>query len=211
MVLRAAVSLKADTVYAVPVAAVAYIDLVVSAELDTSGRFRITFEEFVVVDRPSLQPIKTFVDGVGTADDNFSSVNKALGDSFELSDTIATLLLFLRDFSDSSELADASSYVFTLGTQQETVPVAEARAYSLDKLVHDVFTMDDDADAVDGLQHSIAKGISNVMFAEDDNSLIFNASRVESLGVSDAGLLSMQDYCDFSYFAEDYTGTARNF
>lgn len=211
MVLRVAISLQADTTYVAPVASVNYIDMRVSATTDATGRFRITFEEFVVVDRPSLRPIKTFVDGVGTADDSFSSVGKALADSFELSDSIATLLLFLRDFSETSEVADASSWVFTPRTKQEAVPIAEARAYSLDKLIPDGFAMNDDADAVDGLQHVIAKGISNVAFVGEDSSLIFNASRVESVGVVDAGLLSMQSYSEFGYFAEDYVGTARNF
>jgi hypothetical protein len=29
--------------------------------------------------------------------------------------------------------------------------------------------------------------------------------------VADAGLLSVQDYCDLSYFAEDYVGLSQSF
>jgi len=208
---RASISLKAGVTRVVPVADVAYVDMRVSGTTDATGRFRIIFETFAVLDRPSLRPIKTFPDGVSTSDFSIHEAEKNNADSVTLSDSVATLLLFLREFSNSVEADDVRTLAFTPATKQELVPIAEDNTYVLDKLVEDGFAMNDGADAIDGSQHSIAKGISNVAFVSATSTLIFNASRVESVGVSDAGLLTTQDYCDFSYFSEDYAGVARNF
>jgi hypothetical protein len=211
MVLRAAISLKSDTVYVVPVAAVAYIDLVVSAELDTSGRFSIIFESVSFVDGSTFVLSRPRLDAITTADTNFLQFNKALSDTTPVEDSIFTLLLFLRNFVDDTTVTDSSAFVFLPAPQQELVPTLDVTAYEMTKLVQDGFAMNDGSEAVDGSQYSVHKGISNVAFANDSNNLIFNALRVESIGVSDAGALLAQGYCDLSYFAEDYVGAARVF
>lgn len=211
MVFRAAISIKADITHVVPVAAVSYIDLRVVGTTDATGRFRITFDEFVVIDRPSFVLSRPRADSVALSDSHLANVAKALGDVASIEDSLAALLLFLREFSDDTSVADSDSFVFSLATQQELVPIFDVTAYDMTKLVQDGFAMNDGSEAVDGSQYSIHKGISNVAFAEDTNSLIFAASRVESVDVSDEGALLAQGYCDLSYFAEDYVGAARVF
>jgi hypothetical protein len=211
MVIRASISLHADTTYVVPVAAVDYVDLVVSAELDASGRFRIIFDTYAVVDGFSFVTSKPAADTIGFSDTNSQNTTKALTDDFELQDSVATLLVFLRTLDDSAETADANTAVFQAGIKAETIGTADTRSAAYAKAISDGVAMNDESEAVDGSVHEFSKGVSNVVFTADADSLIFTTSRVESTSVADAGLLSMQSYCDLSYFAEDYVGVSQIF
>jgi hypothetical protein len=210
MVLRASISLKADTTYVVPVAAVDYIYMRAVPALDASGRFRIIFESATVTDQSNFLLSKPRAHSVALSDDSFIDAGKALADTASIGDSLSALLLFLREFSDTTSVADATSLVITY-PRQEGVVIAEDEAFNTTKLIVDGFAMNDDADAIDGLQHSIGKGISNVAFANDSSSLIFAASRVESVSVPDAGLVLAQGYAELSYFAEDYVGVSQSF
>lgn len=282
MVIRASISLRAGTTYVVPVAAVDYVDLAVSAELDTSGRFRIIFETAAVVDgtafvlsRPladttsagdavSVAALKNLADGFAMndgseavdgsvysfakgisnvafandatttaalkllqdtqalqdlvakdlsrpiadvfdmADDETVSALKGLSDSIEMQDSLTTLLLFLRNFADDVAVADA-----------------DARVYSLPKTEQVAVADDDFIDWAKSLAHSVTPEDASVFLAEkpfseslvaaEAKALLFAAARVESVTVPDVGLLSVQDYCDLSYFAEDYVGISQIF
>jgi hypothetical protein len=282
MVIRASISLHADTTYVVPVAAVDYVDLVVSAELDTSGRFRIIFETAVVVDGVSFETTKPLADTTSTGDavsvaalknlaDGFAmndgseavdgsvysfakgisnvafandatttaalkllqdtqvmqdlvakvlsrpvadvfdmadaetvSALKGLSDSFDMQDSLVTLLLFLRNFADDVAVADADTREYLL-LKTEQVAVAD----------------NDFIDWAKSLAHSVTPEDASVFLAEkpfseslvaaEAKALLFATARVESVTVPDVGLLSVQDYCDLSYFAEDYVGFSQSF
>ena len=57
----------------------------------------------------------------------------------------------------------------------------------------------DDAVAIDDL------GI------DDDPEWNLSKNLSDTASTTDAGLLIMQDYCDITYFLEDYVGTSRTF
>jgi hypothetical protein len=211
MVARALISLHADTAYVVPVAAVDYVDLVVSAELDTSGRFRIIFETAVVVDGFRFVASKPIADTIALLDASLRSSEKAFADDFELQDSVSTLLVFLRTLEDGAETADASNIVFQSGAKVEQISVVDIDTFVYQKNLADSIEEEDGTDILSALQHAIAKSFGNQVFANEARSLIFATSRVESTSVADAGLLSMQDYCDLSYFAEDYVGISQIF
>jgi len=124
---------------------------------------------------------------------------------------VATLLVFLRTLDDSVGTADANTAVFQAGIKAETVGTADTRIAAYTKAISDGVAMNDESEAIDGSVHEFSKGVSNVVFTADADSLIFTTSRVESTSVADAGLLSMQSYCDLSYFAEDYVGVSQIF
>lgn len=281
MVLRASVTLvapRAGVAFTAPVAAVAYIDLVVSAELDTSGRFRIVQEVVAVVDgtafvlsRPlsdaiSLANDATFVsalkvladgfamndgseavdgsvysfakgiqnvtftsdavatslaklnqdqialldnaakvlsrpvaDSFGMTDDETVAALKGLSDSFELVDTVATLLLFIRNFNNTVDANDAAAKVFLI-PKTEQVAVADDDTLVVQKPFTEGLT------AQDASAYAFTTGFLDAAVVVDSDSLIFNSSRVESVSAADVGLLSVQDYCALDYFAEDYVG-----
>jgi len=170
------------------------------------GIQNVTFTSDVVarVSAKVLQDTQTLVD------DEAVSALKGLSDAVSIQDTIATLLLFIRNFSDSVSVADDDTFVFAT-TKVEQITVADTDNIDYQKNIADGFAMNDGSEAVDGSQYSIHKGISNVAFVGDVRSLIFTASRVESVSVADSGVLNIQDYCDLSYFAEDYVGLSQSF
>jgi len=269
--------------YVAPVASVDYVDIVVSAELDTSGRFRIIFETAVVVDgtafvlsRPladitsagdavSVAALKSLADGFAMndgseavdgsvysfakgisnvafandatttaalkllqdtqalqdlvakdlsrpiadvfdmADDETVSALKGLSDSIEMQDSLITLILAIRNFADSVNAVDLRATLFTPAPKTEQVAVAD----------------NDFIDWAKSLAHSVTPADVSVFLAEklfsesltaaEAKALSFTAARVESVTVTDVGIVSIQDYCDLGYFAEDYVGLSQSF
>ena len=285
MSLRASLSLvdpRAAVAFDSPVASVSYVELTVSAELDTSGRFRYIQEAVAVVDgtafvlsRPladttsagdavSVAALKNLADGFAMndgseavdgsvysfakgisnvafandatttaalkllqdtqalqdlvakdlsrpiadvfdmADDETVSALKGISDSIEMQDSLTTLLLFLRNFADDVAVADA-----------------DARVYSLPKTEQVAVADNDFIDWAKSLAHSVTPADVSVFLAEkpfsesltaaEAKALSFTAARVESVTVTDVGIVSIQDYCDLGYFAEDYVGLSQSF
>jgi len=164
-----------------------------------------------VLDLAAKVMSKPLADDFGLTDDETVSALKGLPDSVAMQDTIATLLLFIRSFSDSVTVPDLRATLFTPATKIEQITVADTDNIDYQKNIADGFAMNDGSEAVDGSQYSFSKGISNVAFVGDVRSLIFATSRVESVAVADSGVLTIQDYCDLSYFAEDYVGVSQSF
>jgi hypothetical protein len=154
---------------------------------------------------------KPLADTFGLTDDETVSALKGLSDSVSMQDTIATLLIFIRNFSDNVSVADDDTFVFSPATKVEQITVADDDNIDYQKNIADGFAMNDGSEAVDGSTYSFHKGISNVAFVGDVRSLIFAASRVESVAVADAGLVAAQSYSDPTYFAEDYVGVSQSF
>ncbi len=147
---------------------------------------------------------KALVDTFSMADDETVSALKGLSDSIEMQDALVILLLILRNFADDVAVADA-----------------DARVYSLPKTEQVAVADNDFIDWAKSLTHSVTPADVSVFLAEkpfseslsaaEAKALSFTAARVESVTVPDVGLLSVQDYCDFSYFAEDYVGFSQSF
>lgn len=205
--LRASVTVinpRAGVSYAVPIAAVDYVELVVNAELDASGLYRYIQEAVAVVDGTAFVLSRQIADVLSTADNKTVSTLKNLSDSAVMQDSINTLLLYLRSFADSATVADV-----------------DARAYSLAKTEQVVVADNDFIDWTKSLAHSITPADVSVFLAEkpfseslstaDANALIFSAARVESVTMTDVGVVSIQDYCGLGYFAEDYVGSSQSF
>jgi hypothetical protein len=154
---------------------------------------------------------KSLSDTFGLTDDETVSALKGLSDSVEMLDVIEILLVVLRTVDDVVSVPDLRATLFTPATKIEQITVVDEDNIDYQKNIADGFAMNDGSEAVDGSTYSFHKGISNVAFVGDVRSLIFALSRVESVSVADAGLVSAQDYCDPTYFAEDYVGVSQSF
>ena len=154
---------------------------------------------------------RPLADVFNMADDETVAALKGLSDSVTMQDTLATLLLFLREFSDSAPVVDLRATVFTPATKVEQITIADNDTISYQKNLADSVDEEDGTDVVDGLQHSIAKSFGNQIFVAEAKSLIFATSRVESVSMPDTGLVAAQNYCDPTYFAEDYVGVSQSF
>jgi hypothetical protein len=182
-----------------------------TSDATTTTALKLLQDTQTLQDLVAKTPSKALADVFDLTDDETVAALKGLSDSVTMQDTIATLLLFIRDFSDSVSVPDLRATLFTPATKTEQIFVADTDNIDYQKNIADGFAMNDGSEAVDGSTYSFHKGISNVAFVGDVRSLIFAASRVESVAVADAGLLSVQDYCDLSYFAEDYVGLSQSF
>ena len=153
---------------------------------------------------------RPLADVFNMADDETVAALKGLSDSVTMQDTVATLLLFIRNFSDIVTVADDDTWVLNV-PKFDQITVADLDNIDYQKNIADGFAMNDGSEAVDGSTYSFSKGISNVAFVGDVRSLIFATSRVESVSMPDAGLVAAQNYCDPTYFAEDYVGVSQSF
>lgn len=155
-----------------------------------------------VVAKSLTRPI---ADVFNMADDETVAALKGLSDSVTMQDTVATLLLFIRNFSDTLTVADADSRVFTPATKAEQIAVADDDVIAFVKgLAHSIT-------ATDFSPLTIDKPLTEAVAATDTDVLLFSPSRVESTTMTDAGVVSVQDYCGLDYFVEDYVGLSQSF
>ena len=162
------------------------------------------------VDATTLAITKQLADIVDLAEQISLTTNKNLADSTAFSDLVTLAMTFNRDFADTASFSDVASKSVgkdfadsTIQDDAATVAVAKLIADSLaivDSVVGISFVdQENDALAIDDL------GI------DDDPAWDLGKNLSEAVSTSDSGLLIMQDYCDITYFAEDYVGLSRTF
>jgi hypothetical protein len=193
-----------------PVAEVAYILLAVSAYLDTTGRFKYTTDVFSAVDTTSISTSKVAdADTFILADATSVSANKVLTDTTSLSDSVLTVLIFIRDFADTTTTTDAKTLLIS-PAYSDTFTTTDTATRSISKALSDSFALNDLSDAA-GPEWSFSDYTNNVV-STSDSSVVSNGKGLsDSLSSSDSGTLRSQGYCDFTYFAEDYVGESRTF
>ena len=130
------------------------------------------------------------------------NIGKALADVAVVSDVLA--FLFPRFFSDSFSVADAT--VRRIGKNpSDTATVADAATRSIAKGFADTAALADTS------VRSVGKLPVDTASLLDVVALAPRLVIIDQPVASDSGLLVMQDYCDISYFAEDYVGVSRAF
>ena len=193
-----------------PVADVAYILLAVSAYLDTTGRFKYTTDVFSVADATALNTSKTAdADSFSLADSQVFSTDKAVTDTATIGDSVATVLIFIRQFDDTTSLADAKTLLIS-PAYSDTFTTSETTAFSISKALSDSFALNDLSDA-NGPDWSFSDYTNNTVSTSDSTTVTNTKGLSDSLSSSDSGTLISQGYCDITYFAEDYVGDYRTF
>lgn len=193
-----------------PVADVAYILLAVSAYLDTTGRFKYTTDVFSVADATALSTSKTAdADSFSLADSQVFSTDKAVTDTATIGDSVATVLIFIRQFDDTTSLADAKTLLIS-PAYSDTFTTSETTAFSISKALSDSFALNDLSDA-NGPDWSFSDYTNNTVSTSDSATVANTKGLSDSLSSSDSGTLISQGYCDITYFAEDYVGDYRTF
>ncbi len=204
-------SLITQSGHELPGVEVAYIEMTVTAALDASGRYRYIGDSVVSTDGSSFVLSKPFESVVGVGGDAvFLDVDKSAADSIGVTDEIGRVLIFIRDLADSQSVTEHAALSFSK-SQLETLAVVDSKLIEFSKNLADGFAMNDGAEAFDGSVYSLSKGISNVAVVGDAAAMISSKFAAESVGVADSGVLSMQDYCDITYFLEGYVGISTVF
>lgn len=188
-----------------PVSDVAYILMVVGAYLDTTGRFKYTTDIFSVVDATSFSTNKVAdADAFTLSDSPALDTSKPLTDTTSLSDSVLTVLIFIRDFSDTASPADANTLLIS-PAYSDAVTSSDTTALSSDKTIVDSFALADLA------IQSFSRFTNDTVSASDSSVVTSDKGVSDSLSLSDSGTVISQDYCDITYFLTDYVGESRTF
>lgn len=156
-----------------------------------------------------LQPIKNLADSIGAPTDFVvRTFYKSLADSVTLTEAVSVFKAFIRDFSDTLSTPDR---VYLQPEQPKTDSASATDATSLTgiKNVSDsIFLLDN----MDGdIEYVFIKLVSELLIASDTSNIAFTAEKVDNLSTVSSGILTIQDYCDITYFLEDYVGSSRTF
>lgn len=165
---RASISVQTPIagVYAqIPVSAISYIELSVSAELDITGRYRLATETVNLFDGTQLTPTKVFGDSLFVALDQVElNVHKDLDDPVTPFEDLRYSMA--KRLQESYGLTDAHAISFATSAASLVVS-GDTSVNHFFKVLNDGFAMNDTFDATDGLLYTITKSINNVAFATD--------------------------------------------
>jgi len=157
-----------------------------------------------------IQPHRDGVDAAYPSDTITGFVfEKYLADTFETLDEATAVRLFQREFSDSVTAPDAKYYSFSPKTKTDSAATSDASYRGVDKALADALTMVDNMDG--NIQHHFFKTTSDIISEADAQIIDFKPQKADNILTSSSGVLSMQDYCDITYFLEDYVGLSRTF
>ena len=201
--------------YIEAVAAQTYIEPVFQAFwLDVQVEARTTMPDVLAVeiltttDNTSLYLEKTKSDQMATSDYSYRVAGKGLFETVSQADSIHIVKIFIRNWDDNFSIPDfyASSF---LSNKYEFQPMAEDLSWDYTKNVSELLSLTDVMDG--GINYQIIKTRADSIASLDAYRVDFSANKADNVSTSSSGVLSMQDYCDITYFLEDYVGLSRAF
>lgn len=162
-------------------------------------------------DATSLTPGKTLSDATDGWTDQITGkvFTKGLSDTISFTDHAEAYKVFTREYEDFLSLPDAIAKAYTPPDKTDSAAVFDASSVEVEKNVVEGINLIDNMDG--NIEYVIVKLIGELLISSDSKAVDFTKNSTDNVTSSDAGLLSMQSYCDLSYFAEDYVGVARNF
>lgn len=189
-----------------PVSNISYILLASSAYLDTTGLFKYTTDSVTVVEEAALDISKAADADSFYLEDAITTVtvDKAVSDSVTMSDSLVAVLIFIRDLTETVSLADDLTKQFS-SAYVETISVADTNTFAFSSAKTDSLSVSDLA----AIAYSTA--YSDTISPSDAATILANKLFSETMSVSDSGVIVIQDYCDITYFAEDYVGAVQTF
>ena len=132
----------------------------------------------------------------------YINFTKVLTEAVALVDNI--VLTKFKTFTDSSTVSESSALLVGK-TPSEILALADTATRDYTKTVSELAILADNA------ARSFTKGLSEASILADVVALSARLAIIEQPVASDSGILQMQDYCAFDYFAEDYVGESRTF
>jgi hypothetical protein len=141
-------------------------------------------DQYTAADFPDVVPNKRLPDGVEAADAlSPFQIGKGLFENPKIEDGA----YFAEDYTDVGYTIVSFRLSFTKA-QAETVTATDA-----------------------GVVLGTTLGPTDTATMADTVVFAANLGIVDAASIADSGSIRMQDYCDFTYFAEDYVGEARTF
>lgn len=137
------------------------------------------------------------------------SFEKYIVDSIGILDDIYAVRLYERDFTDTFALPDTPYKVVTPKGKTDAATTSDTSYRGVDKALAEALTMVDNMDG--NIQHHFFKTTSDFISEADAQIIDFVTQKADNIAAGSSGVLSMQDYCDITYFLEDYVGLSRTF
>jgi hypothetical protein len=163
---------------------------------------------FTTTDATSYAFTRPLASSFGSTDFATTHLTKSNVDSFSFADSLTKVV--------NSRLTDTFSHVDSTVMSADKalahfVTTTDVHNTIIGRVINDGFAMNDAADLADGITYQTVKYVTNVTFVNDSSSRAWNANKADSISLGSSGILSSQNYCDLSYFAEDYVGVSRTF
>lgn len=161
------------------------------------------------LDLKAYQLTKALAEVVNTPVDTTARiVNKVFADSISFTDVAQAFKLYIRDFNETLSVPDDED----LTIQQPKTEIAAATDNSfrgVNKPLTEGITL---IDGMDGdLDFDFIKVVSELVAPLDAKVVDFQPTKADNVLTTSSGILAMQDYCDITYFLEDYVGISRTF
>jgi hypothetical protein len=172
---------------------------------------RTASDSVVAVDAPRLSLGKALASAFSLTDSSVQAALKGLSDSISTTEAFEAVLVFIRNASDAINATDGTSILFLPRTVEELILVSELAPIGFSKALGDAVSMDDGTSVGDGSTYFFQKSLHNVAFALDVSALGVSKASTDQFTTLESGVVSMQDYCDITYFAEDYVGISTTF
>ena len=134
---------------------------------------------------------------------------KYIADTFEMLDAAIAVRLYERSFTDSLTVPDVPYKDITPEGQTDLATTSDFSSIGADKALSDAFGMLDNMDG--DIEYLLFKVTSESISSSDAQIIDFNPQKADNIATDSNGVLSMQDYCDITYFLEDYVGLSRTF
>ena len=132
-------------------------------------------------------------------------------DSYSAADV--HIVTFNKVPSDSAGFTD-SNVVDLTKVRNEQLNLSDAQQFDIDKALSDtIFATDDSNGAAvgDDQRASVFKNRTEIVVVAESHITEFGKVPSDSSGFTDSGVILNQDYCDISYFSDDYVGVKRQF
>lgn len=161
-------------------------------------------------DLATRRTVKALADTLEQPIDGVANViYKALADSVTLEDVAAAFKLYIRAFDDSVTAPDLYADFFESGVTSEVTSAFDNSRKEATKGLSDGINAIDNMDG--DLTYAFVKVVSELLLGSDAQIIDFTAQKADNIATDSSGILSMQDYCDITYFLEDYVGISRTF
>lgn len=168
----------------------------------------LTVEILSVTDTARISFNKPATDQMATSDYSNKTVGKGLFEVVTQTDIAHIVKIFIRAFDDTFAVPDFFVNEFVT-PKYEIQPVLDDSAWDYTKNVSELLSLTDVMDG--GINYQIIKTRADSIESLDAYRVDFSTNKADNVATSSSGILAMQDYCDITYFLEDYVGLSRAF
>jgi hypothetical protein len=186
-------------------------DSVAMSDATTRAVARVLAEAFATSDQPFKTAGMALASQFGLTDAQTVQAQKLIQDSVSFVEALIAVRTFVREFNEAVTPSDLPAKTVTKSPFIELISVDDAGDVLPIKNIFDAVAMDDGTSIGDGSTYFFQKYLNNVALLSDADSIQTVKPVADQFALADSGLVSMQGYCDITYFAEYYVGTSSSF